>query len=203
MSGKREQKAHPQHGHNRLDARVRRSRDALGSALVELMLEKPFGAITVQDVLDRAGVSRSTFYQHFDDKDDLLTSDADEFFEGVSTALSLHRDQSDRIVPVTEFFSHVAEMREFFTALVASGKIHENMQLAQGHFARGIERRLGELPRARGLAPEQRRALAIGYAGALVSLLEWWVSRGMDQTPAFMDALFHRLVWSGVGSSES
>ena len=43
------------------DARVRRTRDALVGALVELMHEKPFDTITVQDVLDRAHVGRSTF----------------------------------------------------------------------------------------------------------------------------------------------
>lgn len=43
------------------DARVRRTRDALGDALVALMQEKPFDTITVQDVLDRAHVGRSTF----------------------------------------------------------------------------------------------------------------------------------------------
>ena len=45
----------------REDARVRRTRDALGDALVALMHEKPFDSITVQDVLDRANVGRSTF----------------------------------------------------------------------------------------------------------------------------------------------
>src|SRR5262245_5729503 len=55
------------------DARVRRTRDALGDALVALMQEKPFETITVQDVLDRAQVSRSTFYSHCRDKADRLT----------------------------------------------------------------------------------------------------------------------------------
>ena len=68
----------------RMDARVRRTRDALGDALVALMQEKPFDTITVQDVLDRAKVGRSTFYAHYSDKDDLLMSDAEEFFESLS-----------------------------------------------------------------------------------------------------------------------
>lgn len=46
------------------DLRVRRTRDALGSALIQLIQEKPINDITVQDVLDRAGVGRSTFYLH-------------------------------------------------------------------------------------------------------------------------------------------
>ena len=98
-------------GARKLDARVRRTRDALGDALDRLMLEKPFDDITIQEVLDRAGVARSTFYTHFSDKDDLLLSDAAEFFEGVAMSLSMHGDESDRVFPVQVFFDHVGDMR--------------------------------------------------------------------------------------------
>src|SRR5919106_4710436 len=129
------------------DARVKRTRDALGDALIALMQEKPFDTITVQDVLDRARVSRSTFYAHYSDKDDLLMSDAEEFFEALSMALSSRGEKSDRVFPVAEFFAHLSDVQPFFKALVKSGKFQENMELARGHFARGIERRLSELPR--------------------------------------------------------
>src|ERR1044071_10392792 len=99
------------------DARIRRTRDALGDALVALMQEKPFETITVQDVLDRAHVSRSTFYSHYSDKDDLLMSDAEEFFESISMSLSAHGDRSDRVFPVQEFFTHLADVQPFYKAL--------------------------------------------------------------------------------------
>ena len=177
------------------DARVRRTRDALGDALVALMQEKPFESITVQDVLDRAHVGRSSFFAHFSDKDDLLMSDADEFFERVSMGLSAHGDASDRVFPVREFFSHIAEAQQFVNALSSSGKLEANMELARGHFARGIERRLAELPRGQAIPEHERGAIAFAHAGALLSLMKWWVDRGMKQSPAEMDELFHRVVW--------
>ena len=180
------------------DARVRRTRDALGDALVALMQEKPFETITVQDVLDRAQVSRSTFYSHYSDKDDLLMSDAEEFFESISMALSAHGDKSDRVFPVQEFFTHLSDVQPFFKALVKSGKYQENMELARGHFARGIERRLSELPRANSIPPNQLPAIAFTHAGALLSLLTWWLDRGMRESPTEMDELFHRMIWNGV-----
>jgi AcrR family transcriptional regulator len=180
------------------DARVRRTRDALGDALIALMQEKAFDTITVQDVLDRAHVSRSTFYSHYSDKDDLLMSDAEEFFEAISMALSDHGDKSDRVFPVREFFVHLSDVQPFFKALVKSGKYQENMELARGHFARGIERRLSELPRAKSIPPNQLPAIAFTHAGALLSLLAWWLDRGMRESPAEMDELFHHLVWTGV-----
>ena len=180
------------------DARVRRTRDALGDALVALMQEKPFDTITVQDVLDRANVSRSTFYSHYSDKDDLLMSDAEEFFERLAMALSAHGDQSDRVFPVQEFFTHLADVQPFYKALVKSGRFQENMELARGHFARGIERRLSELPRARSIPANELPAIAFTHAGALLSLLTWWLDRGMREPPEQMDALFHRMLWNGV-----
>ena len=180
------------------DARVRRTRDALGDALITLMQEKAFETITVQEVLDRAHVSRSTFYTHYSDKDDLLMSDAEEFFEALSMALSEHGDVSDRVFPVQEFFHHLADVQPFYKALVKSGKFQENMELARGHFARGIERRLSELPRAKSIPANERSAIAFTHAGALLSLLAWWLDHGMRETPEQMDDLFHRMVWNGA-----
>ena len=180
------------------DARVRRTRDALGDALIALMQEKPFDTITVQDVLDLAHVSRSTFYTHYSDKDDLLMSDAEEFFEALSMALSQHGDKSERVFPVREFFAHLSDVQPFFKALVKSGKYHENMELARGHFARGIERRLAALPRGKNIPANQLPAIAFAHAGALLSLLSWWLDRGMRESPAEMDELFHGMVWNGL-----
>ncbi len=183
----------------KIDRRVRRTRDALGDALVALMQEKPFAAITVQEVLDRAQVGRSTFYQHFRDKEDLFISDADEFFEMMSMRLSRTQDPSDRVALAGELFAHVGEMGSFVQALRASGLFRDVIELAQGHFARGIERRLAELARSREMAATQRAAMAHAHAGALFSLLQWWLDRGMRETPAEMDALFHRMVWGQTG----
>src|SRR5688572_22406638 len=180
------------------DARVKRTRDALGDALIALMQEKPFETITVQDVLDRAHVSRSTFYTHYSDKDDLLMSDAEEFFEALSMALSAHGDKSDRVFPMREFCAHLSDVQPFFKALVKSGKFQENMELARGHFARGIERRLSELPRGKSIPASELPAIAFTHAGALLSLLTWWLDKGMREPPDKMDELFHRMVWNGV-----
>lgn len=198
MSGKPKQAAHHHLSGARLDARVRKSRDALGDALVALMREKAFDEITVQDVLDRAGVSRSTFYQHFRDKDDLFDSDAGEFFEQLANALRLQGDRSDRVFPLREFFEHVREMESFIARLATSGKLHDNMALARERFATGIELRLAGLVRARALPPASRPAVAMAWAGMVVSLLFWWVDQGMTPDPAEVDELFHGLVWGGV-----
>jgi AcrR family transcriptional regulator len=181
-----------------IDRRVRRTRDVLGDALVGLMHEKPFAAITVQQVIDRADVGRSTFYAHYRDKDDLFLSDVEDFFESMANLLSRRGESSNRVAPVRELFAHVAEAREFYAALVAAGKIHDVLELGRGYFARAIEQRLAErLPvPASGSMP--RIATAHALAGALLSLLSWWLDHGMSPSPAHMDDLYHQMVWSGM-----
>ena len=56
------------------DRRVQRTRRLLHKALMSLILEKKYESITVQEILDRADVGRSTSYMHFQDKDELLFS---------------------------------------------------------------------------------------------------------------------------------
>lgn len=186
-----------------MDGRVRRTRDVLGDALVGLMHEKPFAAITVKNVLERAEVGRSTFYTHYRDKDDLFLSDVDDFFEGMANLLSKRGEVSNRVAPVREMFAHIVEWREFHVALVASGKVHDVLELARGHFARGIDRRLAELSPARAMSPKRRSALAHALAGAMLSLMTWWLDQGMPAPPEHMDELFHQMVWCGAGTGVS
>jgi AcrR family transcriptional regulator len=191
-------KVSPSATKKKMDVRVRATRDALGDAIVALMHDKPFESITVQHVLDRAHVSRSTFYSHYSDKNDLFLSDAEDFFEMFSTALIRHGDTSTRVAPVHEFFAHVAEMRQFISSMAASEKARDVMELGQGHFARAIDQRLAAFPSTRNLSPTRRSALAHASAGSLFSLLNWWLNHGSSTTPAQMDALFHQTLWSGI-----
>jgi AcrR family transcriptional regulator len=171
-----------------VDRRVRRTLDALGGALLSLVQERPFGSLVVQDVLDRAGVSRTTFYAHYAGMDDLLTSSVDAFFARAATLVDRHAGADDRVVAVRELFAHVAEARPLADALRASGHGPELLAIGRAHFARAIARRLER----RGMVTPQGMASAL--AGALFSLLEWWLDARPAGSPADVDALFHRLV---------
>ncbi len=208
------------------DRRVRRTRDALGDALVKLMHEKPFEEITVQHILDGAGVSRSTFYTHFSDKNDLFLSDSEEFFEMMASALSEHRDKSRRLAPVREMFEHAAEWRPFLKAMTEAGKIQDVMEIGRECFARGIARRMGEMggkpgmessngrgvkvrvttaePRAESrISRPDATAISQMLAGSLMALMSWWLAGGQGFSAAQMDDLFHELAWGGICKTAS
>jgi AcrR family transcriptional regulator len=180
------------------DERARRTRDRLGSAFVALIHEKPIEDVTVQDVLDRASVGRSTFYLHFRDKNDLLLSQLEKFLETMSTALSVRKEVSHRVVPVAEMFAHIENQRKLYRILADAGRLNDFFDLAQGYFARGIEHRLRESKRLPKIPQGELAARAFALAGSLLSLLRWWLDRGAKEPPGDMDELFHRMVWNGL-----
>ena len=182
------------------DERIRRTRQRLGNALVELILEKPIGEVTVQEVLDRASVGRSTFYLHYRDKNDLLLSQLETFLEDMSTALSQRQERSHRVVPVEEMFAHIGVQNKLYRTLGDSGHLNDFFDLAQGYFARGIEQRLKESGRVPNVPQHELGARAAALAGSLLSLLRWWIDHGGKESPRAMDELFHRMVWNGLHS---
>ena len=198
----------------RPDRRIRRTRDRLGQALRKLMEERPLEKISVQDVIELAGVSRSAFYAHYDDKVDLLLSDMDEFLERMAMLLVLRNEQSNRIAPVREFFSHVGEAEEIRGALARSDRLQDFFDLAVEHFARGIEARLKQLSEVRFVGQPHRlpgQATRLPYnpksdfplvshalAGAFISLLNSWLAKNQPQSSEKMDILFHEFAWGGL-----
>ena len=181
------------------DPRVARTRQALGAALVELMLQHGFEEISVQQVLERAHVGRATFYAHFRNKHDLLLSDAERFFEMLERNFMASAAGSRRVAPVAELFAHVADYHHFQRALAQSEMSDAVHELLTGHLARIIQRRMVEVcPERRpgGLPPGVAARL---FAAALVEMMRWWLERGAQPDASEMDRQFHALVWRGLG----
>jgi hypothetical protein len=77
-----------------VDRRIRRSQKSLHEALLSLVLEKNYDSITVQEILDRADVGRSTFYAHFEGKDELLISGTHELHNTLNAVLQRERSSA-------------------------------------------------------------------------------------------------------------
>ncbi len=179
--------------------RVRRTREALIGALVPLVLEKRYAAITVQDLLDRADVGRSTFYAHYRGKDDLLLRS----FEGLIETLDQEMDRdgqsgSGRLAPVCELFHHIGESKHFHRALARAHLLDRVYQTGTSYLSRTIARRLTAM--APGTDSAALPALAHGLAGALFAMLRWWVDHDAPCSPERMDQLYHtiQIDWSVI-----
>ena len=195
-AGQSKQQERPQP--RKTDQRIRRTHQRLGSALVELIQEKPMDEVTVQEVLDRAAVGRSTFYLHFRDKNDLWLSQLEQFLEIMSTLLTVRKEKSLRVVPVTEMFAHIGEQKKLYQAMVEAGALDAFYDMAQDYFARAIKQRLLESGRLGKLPQRELNVRAYALAGSLLSLLEWWIDHGAKDPPEEMDRVFHQMVWNGL-----
>jgi AcrR family transcriptional regulator len=180
----------------RTDARTARTYRALSVALVELMRTQEFDAITVQDLLDRAGVGRATFYSHFRNKDDFLLTDLERMLALLESHFDRVAGRSSRVAPLAELLEHLADAREFADALARSGRMEAVYDIATGHLARIIERRLR-------LLGVQSRELPLSAAarvfGAMaMELGRWWMGRETQFSARDIDDRFHELVWRGI-----
>ena len=184
-------------GRKKVDRRVCRTRRSLSDALVGLILEKRFDAITVQEVIDRADVGRSTFYAHFRGKEDLFLSDWKRLLDGFVAHIEWGRAGRGRFVPVRWLFGHVGEFRRFYRALVRSRKTEWLFETGRAHLTESIESSLTSWLSGRPAPSVPAPVLASYLACEIVGLLRWWLDHDMPDTPERMDEIFHALVAPG------
>ena len=169
------------------DPRTTRSTSALGHALIALVQEREFGDITVQNILDRAGVGRTTFYAHYRNKEDVLHSSFEHLFSAFEAWLERDKPGA-RLFPVAEFLNHLRERQQLADSLRRSGHEDEFWGLFTMSAARLIERRLP------GGSAKSRQLHARMLAGALVESVCWWQEHPASATPRQLDSAFHALV---------
>lgn len=182
----------------RRDRRVERTERLLRGALVALVREKGFEALTVQEIIDRADVGRATFYAHFDNKDDLLASGFDDLRAALRArqreALARGRTLEDRVFGFSrDVFAHANEHREVFRAMVGkrSGAIVERLlhKLLIELLREDVTAAVGGT-RSRDV---QAEALVQFLAGALFGLLMWWIDGRQRVSEAEIDSLFRTM----------
>ena len=84
-----------------MDRRQRKTRNAIFQAFTRLLEKKTYSALTVQEIIDEADISRSTFYAHFETKDELLKAMCTDIFGHVFSHEIMseeHHDFSDKLI---------------------------------------------------------------------------------------------------------
>jgi AcrR family transcriptional regulator len=179
------------------DRRVQRTRDMLQQALTDLIRERGYAAITIQDIVDRANVGRTTFYLHYTSKDDLFMHCHEAVVSAfhVEAHASLSREallSPDEPPGMRVAYRHLAEAR----ALLAP--------IFQGEQSLLIVRRIRDRSAAKMEASLQAAfagressvpldLLAHTLAGAQLALLQWWLEQRRPHTPEALARTFHRL----------
>lgn len=183
------------------DRRATRTRQSLSDALHGLILEKRFDSITVQEVIDRADVGRSTFYAHYRDKEDLFLSGWQSLLDGFTRHIEWDGAGHRRFVPIARLFRHVQDFHNFYRALARSRKTALLFKTGHTYLSESIERALTSW-----LADKPQPSLPVPVlsnylASETLALLKWWLDRNMPHTPERMDEMFHQLVAPGFSNA--
>ena len=167
-------------------------------ALGDLIREKPYDAIVVQEILDRANVGRSTFYMHFRDKDDLLVSGIHDMLRPVhATELPPSGGRYERILRFSlPIFEHIQQHRQTGAAKMGTrGRaiIHEHLRrvLAQ-LIADDVRKDFQGRRKTAGRIPPD---LLVQYvASTFILVLNWWVESRNPLPPKDVHSLFRALI---------
>jgi AcrR family transcriptional regulator len=196
------------------DRRPQRTKRQLSRALVDLITEKRFDDITVQNVIDRADVGRSTFYTHFRDKEDLLQKDWERFLDSFAQQIDWDKAGYESFVPVVHLFRHLQDFQPFYKGLVRSRKADSLFKTGVTYLSRKIEisfktraehrlpqtgHHTGVLAAQSGMSESSTLEVPISIlanflANELFALLKWWLDHEMPYTPERMDEIYHQLV---------
>lgn len=163
------------------DPRPARTREAFFIALRELMLEKRWEKIRVQDILERSGHGRSTFYAHFNSKFDLLTAAIPEVVLPIASS-------DERVPRLLHLFEHIEEMHPVLYPLMNQTVLGEIIDTFQRQLSQSWFAHLGPL------CPSDDDAAFVSelLAAGLLATGKKWILAGCDRPTEDVCADFER-----------
>ncbi|MGB7539687.1 MAG: TetR/AcrR family transcriptional regulator [Anaerolineales bacterium] len=184
------------------DRRIRRTRRALRDALMGLILERDFDAITIQEITDRADLNRATFYLHYKDKQDLLFRSMQEIFDDLAARMKPPTGENFRIdVPpegAVRMFEHIAENADFYRVALGEKGLASFLARVRAFLYEVSRQRLLMLQPDRTQYKIPLEVAASHSAGAIIGMTTWWLNSGIPLSPEIMAS--HTLALSAMGT---
>lgn len=185
----------------KMDRRQQKTRAAIMQAFISLLTEKHYNKITVQNIIDKADVGRTTFYAHFETKDDLLKSLCEELFGHIIGSVAdtththgIYKDESFSVF--CHLLHHLQENSNNVLELLSC----ESSEI----FLRYFRKSMDELVRKQlesqknvsdgknGKIP--REFLINHITGSFVEMVFWWIRGNMKETPEELDNYFRAVI---------
>ena len=168
-----------------MDRRQKRTKDAIFRAFGSLLEQKKYESITVQDIIDEADIGRSTFYTHFETKDELLKTMCTDIFHHVFTdelpqeaARSRRCDHTQLELKLGHVLYHLRENKVNLKGLLAS----QSSQLFLSFLKDYLRQLFSQyLPALCCDVPEDY--LLHFLAGSFAETVKWWVAQNMTEAP--------------------
>lgn len=179
------------------DRRIQRTRELLQKALIDLISECGYDAITIQDIVDRANVGRTTFYVHYSSKNELFMSChkaiVGEFHFGQLHLLSREELLSPEVPSgMLSAFRRLDDARALLNPIFQGEDSLRILRRIRDGSARDIEASLrAAFAEADSAIPFN--VLANYLAGARITLVQWWLEKRQPYTLENLAQMFQRL----------
>lgn len=181
-----------------MDRRQQKTRTAIFDAFGALLEEKSYSRITVQEIIDAANVGRTTFYAHFETKEDLLKALCEELFGHiVRTAADrthTHGLYSRTDAPESVFchlLQHLQENDRNILGLLSC----ESSEIFLRYFKDSLSGLIRTLFAGKNKRPDLPGEFLVNHvSGSFVEMVLWWIKGGMRQRPEELDRYFRAVM---------
>jgi AcrR family transcriptional regulator len=180
-----------------VDRRIQRTRQLLQGALVELILEKGYEAVTVQDVIDRANVGRATFYAHFQDREALLLSEFEILWSEIEQHLTNSTDDTTWDLSLL-MFRHAQNYHRVYKAVVGKQSGHVIQAQIHAHLTTHLRKHLESQWAGQKNEIVPLNILAHYLVSSFMTLLIWWLDNDLPYSAERMDKMYRQLAKPGV-----
>jgi AcrR family transcriptional regulator len=181
----------------KIDRRVERTRELLQKTLIELIRERGYDAITIQGIVDRANVGRTTFYLHYNNKDELFISCHEAIISEFHFGPRCPRSREELLSPeappgMTAAYRHLEEARALLSPIFQGKDGLLILRRIRARSAQEIEASL-RVAFAEVDSTMPLDVLANYLAGAQIALMHWWLEKRQPHTPETLAQTFQRL----------
>lgn len=178
----------------KMDRRVQRTRELLKKALMQLVDEKGYDAVTIQDITERANLGRTTFYSHYLSKDELLL---DHHYDFASRLIMRPLDYGELMdeTPPSEIEQFLQELYENKSIYLTITRGKDADVLTRGVRQQGVDNLLNSLEISFGdKEPKYDRDLLANYIiGAQTTLIDWWLTTRTPHQASEVATMLHQL----------
>lgn len=183
-----------------MDRRQRKTRASIFKAFGELLAQKNYNRITVQEIIDRADIGRTTFYAHFETKDELLKGLCEELFSHVIESTNdlnhTHGLYSNNRPPESVFchlLQHLQENENNILGLLSS----ESGDLFLRYFKNSLNQLL--TTQLIGWTKSTKHQVPYDFlinhiSSTFVEMVQWWLKGGQKQTPEQLTVYFETVI---------
>lgn len=184
------------------DRRSERSRSLITSALLDLLTDRRFNEITIQEITDKANVGRATFYLHYRNKEECLVQVLTTGFDSLVAEIDQMNMGKDRdFVDVLEkIFLFTTRNRNLYTALLSDNPKANILGDVQKYIREKMTRSIPVPPK---LDPIIREAVTTNLTGALIAMVLWWLREDPAFTARQMAEIFVKMSIDGLRGVES